>query len=73
MAYCHYHYVLNPKIRCVLDIIFDLFIQRYLVDCHWLKQWKKFVGFDTWDQYGLGAELNNPGPIDNSSLLEGKA
>ncbi|XP_078369197.1 ubiquitin carboxyl-terminal hydrolase 4-like [Oculina patagonica] len=41
----------------------------YLVDCRWLKQWKKYVGFDTWDQFGVGEELNNPGPIDNSSLF----
>ncbi|CAH3164466.1 unnamed protein product [Porites evermanni] len=41
----------------------------YLVDCHWFKQWKKFVGYDKWDQYGAGEEINNPGPIDNSSLL----
>ncbi|XP_020626847.1 ubiquitin carboxyl-terminal hydrolase 4-like [Orbicella faveolata] len=41
----------------------------YLVDCRWLKQWKKFVGFDTWDQFGVGEKLNNPGPIDNSSLF----
>lgn len=41
----------------------------YLVDCRWFKQWKKFVGFDTWDQFGVGEELSNPGPIDNSSLF----
>jgi len=45
----------------------------YLVDCRWLKQWKKFVGFDTWDQFGVGEKLNNPGPIDNSSLFAGGA
>lgn len=45
---------------------------RYLVDCHWFKQWKKFVGYDTWDVYGAGDKMNNPGPIDNSSLLAGK-
>ena len=44
-------------------------IWRYLVDCRWLKQWKKYVGYDTWDQFGVGEELNNPGPIDNSSLF----
>ncbi|XP_068720343.1 ubiquitin carboxyl-terminal hydrolase 15-like isoform X3 [Montipora capricornis] len=41
----------------------------YLVDCRWFKQWKKFVGFDTWDQFGVGDQLNHPGPIDNSSLV----
>lgn len=34
---------------------------------------KKFVAFDLWDQFGVGEEFNNPGPIDNSSLLAGKA
>ena len=42
-----------------------LFVCRYLVDCQWLKLWKKYVGFDT---------SYNPGPIDNSNLfLKGKA
>ena len=30
------------------------------------------MGYDKWDQYGAGDEINNPGPIDNSSLLAGK-
>lgn len=47
-------------------------ILRYLVDTIWWKQWKKFVGYDTWDQFGVGEELNDPGPIDNSSLFAGK-
>ena len=45
---------------------------RYLVDCYWFKQWKKFVGYDKWDQHGAGDEINNPGPVDNSSLFAGK-
>ena len=48
-----------------------LIIYRYLVDLRWFKQWKKYVGFDTWDQSGAGDKQNNPGPIDNSCLLEG--
>jgi len=49
-----------------------LIVYRYLVDCHWFRQWKRYVGFDTGDQSGAGDEQNNPGPIDNSNLLEGK-
>lgn len=37
-----------------------------------MKQWKKFVGFDTWDRSQVGEESANPGPIDNKSLLAGK-
>ena len=56
-----------------------LFVCRYLVDCLWLKLWKKYVGFDTnWEQYGAlyvgNQSYNPPGPIDNSNLLlKGKA
>ena len=46
-------------------------LNRYLVDCHWFNQWKKFVGFDSWSQFGFGEQLNNPGPLDNSNLLKG--
>nr|XP_058960785.1 ubiquitin carboxyl-terminal hydrolase 4-like isoform X1 [Pocillopora verrucosa] len=42
----------------------------FLVDSHWFKQWKKFAGYDSWDKFEVGQELNNPGPIDNSSLFE---
>ena len=37
-----------------------------------MKQWKKFVGFDTWDRSQIGKETANPGPIDNKSLLVGE-
>ena len=37
----------------------------------WWGQWKKFVGYDTWDQFDVREELY-PGPIDNSSLFAGK-
>ena len=46
-------------------------LNRYLIDCRWLNQWKKFVGFDSWNQFGCGDQLNNPGPLDNSNLLQG--
>ena len=47
-------------------------ILRYLVDMRWWKQWKKFVRYDTGDQFGVGEEQNDPGPIDNSSLFASK-
>jgi len=49
-----------------------LIVYRYLVDRRWFKRWERYVGFDTGDQSGAGDEQNNPGPIDNSSLLESK-
>ena len=47
-------------------------ILRYLVDSRWWKQWRKFVGYDAWAQFGVGEELNDPGPIDNLSLFASK-
>uniref|UniRef100_A0A8C4R1T8 ubiquitinyl hydrolase 1 n=1 Tax=Eptatretus burgeri TaxID=7764 RepID=A0A8C4R1T8_EPTBU len=40
----------------------------YLIDSWWFKQWKKFVGFDTWDLQHVG-DQSPPGCIDNSGLL----
>lgn len=48
-----------------------LFLCRYLVDSRWFKQWKKYVGFDSWDKYQMGDQNVYPGPIDNSGLLKG--
>uniref|UniRef100_A0AAX7W4R4 Ubiquitin carboxyl-terminal hydrolase n=1 Tax=Astatotilapia calliptera TaxID=8154 RepID=A0AAX7W4R4_ASTCA len=42
----------------------------YLVDSHWFKQWKKYVGFDSWDKYQMGDQNVYPGPVDNSGLLK---
>lgn len=36
-----------------------------------MKQWKKFVGYDQWDQSLAGKQSANPGPIDNSNLFKG--
>lgn len=36
-----------------------------------MKQWKKYVGYDQWDQSLAGQESANPGPIDNSNLFKG--
>ena len=44
---------------------------RYLVDVRWMKQWKKYVGYDQWDQSSAGQESANPGPVDNSNLFIG--
>ncbi|NWZ30607.1 UBP4 hydrolase, partial [Asarcornis scutulata] len=41
----------------------------YLVDISWFKQWKKFVGFDSWDMFGVGDPSLFPGPVDNSGLF----
>lgn len=45
---------------------------RYLIDSRWFKQWKKYVGFDSWDMYNVGERSLYPGPIDNSGLFSGK-
>lgn len=50
-----------------------LFINRYLIDSHWFKQWKKYVGFDSWDKYQMGDQNVYPGPVDNSGLLKGQS
>ncbi|XP_064399096.1 ubiquitin carboxyl-terminal hydrolase 4-like [Halichondria panicea] len=42
----------------------------FLVDIRWMKQWKKYVGYDMWDQSSAGKESSNPGPIDNSNLFK---
>uniref|UniRef100_A0A8C9PX49 Ubiquitin carboxyl-terminal hydrolase n=1 Tax=Spermophilus dauricus TaxID=99837 RepID=A0A8C9PX49_SPEDA len=42
---------------------------RYLIDSRWFKQWKKYVGFDSWDMYNVGEHNLFPGPIDNSGLF----
>ncbi|XP_007425865.1 ubiquitin carboxyl-terminal hydrolase 4 [Python bivittatus] len=41
----------------------------YLIDSRWFKQWKKYVGFDSWDLYNVGEPNLFPGPIDNSGLF----
>uniref|UniRef100_H3DAV3 Ubiquitin carboxyl-terminal hydrolase n=1 Tax=Tetraodon nigroviridis TaxID=99883 RepID=H3DAV3_TETNG len=44
----------------------------YLIDSRWFKQWKKYVGFDSWDMYNVGERNLYPGPIDNSGLFSGE-
>uniref|UniRef100_A0A4W4HKV6 Ubiquitin carboxyl-terminal hydrolase n=1 Tax=Electrophorus electricus TaxID=8005 RepID=A0A4W4HKV6_ELEEL len=43
--------------------------QLFLIDSRWFKQWKKYVGFDSWDMYNVGERNLYPGPIDNSGLF----
>uniref|UniRef100_A0A8C1C6S0 Ubiquitin carboxyl-terminal hydrolase n=1 Tax=Cyprinus carpio carpio TaxID=630221 RepID=A0A8C1C6S0_CYPCA len=44
-------------------------VLQYLIDSRWFKQWKKYVGFDSWDLYNVGEHNLYPGPIDNSGLF----
>ena len=37
-----------------------------------MKQWKKFVGYDTWDRSQVGEDSANPRPINNKSLVAGE-
>ena len=46
-------------------------LYRYLVDVKWMKQWKKYAGYDQWDQSYAGEESATPGPVDNSALFRG--
>uniref|UniRef100_A0A8C9RDR8 Ubiquitin carboxyl-terminal hydrolase n=1 Tax=Scleropages formosus TaxID=113540 RepID=A0A8C9RDR8_SCLFO len=51
---------------------YDNTISRKEVRPHsrWFKQWKKYVGFDSWDKYQMGDQNVYPGPVDNSGLLK---
>ena len=51
-------------------IILILLINRYLVDQKWLKQWKKYTGFDSWDQHSAGTTSAHPGPINTHNLFK---
>ena len=44
---------------------------RYIIDIKWFKQWKSYVGFESWDSYSAGEDSANPGPIDNRPILKG--
>ena len=52
--------------------MYNYALLRYLVDMRWMKQWKKFVGYDQWDQTFAGQASANPGPVDNSNLFKRK-
>lgn len=44
---------------------------RYILDVKWFKQWKSYVGYESWDHYNVGEESSNPGPIDNTPIYQG--
>ncbi|XP_019855259.1 PREDICTED: spore wall protein 2-like [Amphimedon queenslandica] len=41
-----------------------------LVDVKWFRQWKKYTGFDSWDQETAGQASAHPGPVDNGTLFK---
>ena len=41
------------------------------MDTKWFKQWKKYVGYESWDDFNVGQSEVYPGPVDNSPLIEG--
>ena len=57
---------------CVCVCVCVCVFCRYLVDIRWLKQWKKYVGYDAWDQSSFGQTSASPGPLDNSVLFRGR-
>ncbi|XP_070394715.1 ubiquitin carboxyl-terminal hydrolase 15-like isoform X7 [Dermacentor albipictus] len=43
----------------------------YMVDKKWFNQWKRYVGYDSWETSNdIGEQTTHPGPIDNSPLLK---
>ena len=54
-----------------MDVLYISLFVRFLLDIRWFKQWKKYVGYDSWDTLNAGDETYNPGPIDNSALFKG--
>ena len=47
-------------------------LRRYLVDVKWMRQWKKYVGYDKWEQKYAGLEAAHPGPVYNQTMFKGK-
>ncbi|GAB1602017.1 ubiquitin carboxyl-terminal hydrolase 15-like [Argonauta hians] len=60
----------KKKISNLLKTVLKKGDTWYLVDTKWLKQWKKYVGFDSWDSFSVGDQSANPGPIDNKTLFK---
>uniref|UniRef100_A0A8C6VUG6 Ubiquitin carboxyl-terminal hydrolase n=1 Tax=Nothobranchius furzeri TaxID=105023 RepID=A0A8C6VUG6_NOTFU len=61
--------ILDRCVHCYLRNNNSFICPRYLIDSRWFKQWKKYVGFDSWDMYNVGERSLYPGPIDNSGLF----
>uniref|UniRef100_A0A8C9VQD6 Ubiquitin carboxyl-terminal hydrolase n=1 Tax=Scleropages formosus TaxID=113540 RepID=A0A8C9VQD6_SCLFO len=57
------------NVVCVDYSVWFFSFLRFLIDSRWFKQWKKYVGFDSWDMYNVGEHNLYPGPIDNSGLF----
>ena len=56
-------------ILLLVIVYYCQFEYRYLVDVKWMKQWKKYVGYDQSEQKYAGLEAAHPGPVDNATLL----
>uniref|UniRef100_A0A8C8S4Y6 Ubiquitin carboxyl-terminal hydrolase n=1 Tax=Pelusios castaneus TaxID=367368 RepID=A0A8C8S4Y6_9SAUR len=65
-----YFAILQRDVVNLTPVSENLYVLLYLVDSRWFKQWKKYVGFDSWDKYQMGDQNVYPGPIDNSGLLK---
>ena len=37
-----------------------------------MKTWKKYVGYDQWDQSSAGQQTYFPGPLDTTNLFTGE-
>ncbi|XP_045712760.1 ubiquitin carboxyl-terminal hydrolase 4 isoform X2 [Phyllostomus hastatus] len=59
----------KSELRALMRTTLQRGAQWYLIDSRWFKQWKKYVGFDSWDMYNVGEHNLFPGPIDNSGLF----
>ncbi|XP_071123140.1 ubiquitin carboxyl-terminal hydrolase 15-like [Mytilus edulis] len=42
----------------------------YLLATSWFKQWKKYVGYESWNAFNVDEIEEHPGLIDNSPILE---
>ncbi|XP_077488380.1 ubiquitin carboxyl-terminal hydrolase 15-like isoform X1 [Amblyomma americanum] len=43
----------------------------YMIDKKWFNQWKRYVGYDSWEtSNNIGEQTTHPGPIDNAPLLK---
>ncbi|XP_074952299.1 ubiquitin carboxyl-terminal hydrolase 4 isoform X2 [Phalacrocorax aristotelis] len=61
--------VQRTELKLLLDTALRPGESWYLVGMRWFRQWKKYVGFDSWDMLGEGDPGLFPGPINNSSLF----
>ncbi|VDI16745.1 ubiquitin carboxyl-terminal hydrolase 4/11/15 [Mytilus galloprovincialis] len=60
----------KTEIRDLLEIPLVKGDKWYLLATSWFKQWKKYVGYESWDAFNIGQQEAHPGLLDNSSLLE---